>query len=86
MIEIKDNEDFDRAFQTPQSFKNELREYCQTIFAGLDTKLARELSIHKIGSPVLQLLIQVGVGCERSFWHLIFAKDLEGKDSVGIIC
>lgn len=84
MIEIKDNEDFDRAFQTPQSFKNELREYCQTIIAGLDTKLARELSIHKIGSPVLQLLIQVEglVDRERSFWHLIFAKDLEGKDSV----
>lgn len=83
MIEIKDNEDFNRAFQTPESFKNELREYCQTISAGLDTKSARELSIHKIGSPVLQLLVQFEglVDRERTFWHLIFCKDLEGKDS-----
>lgn len=83
MIEIKDNEDFNRAFQTPESFKNELREFCQTIVAGLDTKSARALSIHKIGSPVLQLLVQFEglVDRERSFWHLIFCKDLEGKES-----
>ncbi|KAL6453652.1 NOP9 Nucleolar protein 9 [Candida maltosa Xu316] len=83
MIEIKDNEDFNRSFQTPPSFKNELREYCQTIAAALDTKTARELSIHKIGSPVLQLLIQVEglVDRERTFWHLIFCKDSEDKNS-----
>ncbi|RCK60322.1 Nucleolar protein 9 [Candida viswanathii] len=83
MIEIKDNDDFNRAFQTPESFKNELREYCQTIAAGLDTKVARELSIHKIGSPVVQLLVQFEglVDRERTFWHLIFRKDLEGKDA-----
>ena len=41
MIEIKIMKILIVLFQTPQSFKNELREYCQTIIAGLDTKLAR---------------------------------------------
>lgn len=81
MIEIKDNEDFNRAFQTPESFKNELREYCQTISAGLDTKSARELSIHKIGSPVLQLLVQFEglVDRERTFGILYFVKIWKAK-------
>lgn len=41
----------------------------------------RELAIHKIASPVLQLIIQVEglFDKERTFWHLIFAKDNEDK-------
>ncbi|WLF77947.1 Nucleolar protein 9 [Lodderomyces elongisporus] len=81
MIEIKDNEDFDRAYQTPPSFKNELREYIQIITKDLDTKRARELSIHKVASPVLQLIIRVEglVDRERTLWHLVFAKQSEEK-------
>ncbi|KAI5953405.1 NOP9 [Candida jiufengensis] len=81
MIEIKDNEDFNRSFQTPESFKVELREYFQIIIKDLDTKKARELAIHKIASPVIQLIIQVEglVDRERTMWHLIFAKQSDGE-------
>lgn len=83
MIEIKDNEDFNRAFQTPLSFKDELRDYFQDLTKDLDTKKARELSIHKIASPVMQLVIQLEglVDRERTMWHLIFAKQSDEKDS-----
>lgn len=82
MIEIKDNEDFNRAFQTPPSFKNELKDICNSISKGQEMKKMRELAIHKISSPVLQLLIQVEgiVDRDRTFWHLIFLKDSEEKD------
>lgn len=83
MIEIKDNEDFNRAFQTPLSFKDELRDYFQDLTKDLDTKKAPELSIHKIASPVMQLVIQLEglVDRERTMWHLIFAKQSDEKDS-----
>ncbi|KAG7661290.1 NOP9 [[Candida] subhashii] len=82
MIEIKDNEDFNRAFQTPSSFKNELRNCCQSISKSLETQRARELAIHKVASPVLQLIIQVEglVDRERTFWHLVFCKDSEDRN------
>lgn len=83
MIEIKDNEDFDRAFQVPSSFKDELKTLLDSLRNRVDRKMAREYAIHKIASPVLQLLIQVEglVDRDRPFWHLVFLKDDEDKDS-----
>lgn len=83
MIEIKDNEDFARAFQTPPSFKAELREMCSELTRNQDTKTYREFAINKIASPVIQLVIQVEglVDRERTAWHLIFLKDSAPKDS-----
>ncbi|CCH40854.1 hypothetical protein BN7_388 [Wickerhamomyces ciferrii] len=83
MIEIKDNQDFDRAFQIPSSFKDELKGLLDSIRSKLDRKTAREYAIHKVASPVLQLLIQVEgiVDRDRQIWHLIFLKDDEESDS-----
>lgn len=85
MIEIKDNDDFNRSFQVPPSFKNELRDVITSIsakYSRKDMKKLRELAIHKIASPVLQLIIQVeGIfDNERTVWHLIFAKDNAEKE------
>lgn len=83
MIEIKDNSDFNRAFEVPPSFKDELRKVVKGATAGWDTKKAREMSIHKIASPVLQLIIRVEgiVDRDRSLWHLIFLGEKDPKDS-----
>ncbi|ABN67450.1 predicted protein [Scheffersomyces stipitis CBS 6054] len=83
MIEIKDNQDFNKSFQTPSSFKIQLRELCNSVSNNQNSKRMRELAIHKIASPVLQLLIQVEglVDRDRTFWHLIFLKDSEDKNS-----
>ncbi|QWU88357.1 hypothetical protein CA3LBN_002665 [Candidozyma haemuli] len=83
MIEIKDNNDFNRAFEVPASFKDELRKLIKASTAGWDTKKAREMAIHKIASPVLQLVIRVEgiVDRDRSLWHLIFLGEKEPKDS-----
>ncbi|CAI5757615.1 unnamed protein product [Candida verbasci] len=83
MIEIKDNEDFNRSFQTPPSFKDELKSICEIIIKGLDQTRIRSFSIHKIASPVIQLLIQVEglVDRERSFWHLVFDNSDEVVES-----
>jgi len=83
MIEIKDNQDFDRAFQIPSSFKDELKSLIESLKSKVDRRAAREYAIHKIASPVLQLLIQVEglVDRDRPFWHLVFLKDDEEKDS-----
>lgn len=82
MIEIKDNEDFNRAFQVPPSFKNQLKILIDIVAAKLDTQTARELAIHKVASPVLQLIIRVeGIfDKDRSIWHLIFLSEKEEKD------
>ncbi|CUM67823.1 uncharacterized protein PRCAT00005530001 [Priceomyces carsonii] len=80
MIEIKDNDDFNRSFQTPASFKDQLKDICSISIQGQDTKHIRELAIHKVGSPVLQLLVQVEgiVDKERKIWFLLF--DSNGKE------
>lgn len=82
MIDIKDNEDFNRAFQTPPSFKDELKKLITEISSKLEPESARSLAIHKIASPVLQLIIKVeGIfDRERLVWHLLFKPEKEGKD------
>lgn len=82
MIEIKDNSDFNRAFEVPASFKDELRTVIKSATTGWDTKKAREMAIHKIASPVLQLIIRVEgiVDRDRSLWHLIFLGEKDPKD------
>lgn len=82
MIEIKDNDDFNRAFQVPPSFKEQLQTIVTSVSSRLDTKSARELAIHKVASPVLQLIIRIeGIfDRDRSVWHLLFLSDKEGKD------
>lgn len=81
MIEIVDNEDFNRAFATPPSFKNELKQLCTALTSGLDTQSARTLAVDKVASPVIQLVILLEgiIDRERSMWHLVFLKDTEGK-------
>lgn len=83
MIEIKDNEDFDRSFETPPSFKVELKNVCEAVSDKQGMKQMRELSIHKIASPVIQLIIQVEglVDKERTVWHLVFLPEQHAEDS-----
>lgn len=82
MIEIKDNEDFNRAFQVPPSFKDELKKVVNEVTAKLDAETARSLAIHKVASPVLQLIIKVeGIfDRDRAVWHLLFMPEKEGKN------
>ncbi|ODQ80915.1 hypothetical protein BABINDRAFT_170677 [Babjeviella inositovora NRRL Y-12698] len=74
MIEIMDNEDFAKHYQTPSSFKDEMMTWFTSIIQNHTPKSMRELSVHKVASPVLQLIIQVEgmVDKQRSFWHLCF--------------
>ena len=95
MIDIKDNDEFNKTYQTPESFKLELRE----LVSGLDKSVTgdiasradistsvitkfRELCVDKVASPVIQLVIQVeGIfDRDRSFWRLIFNTNDE-KDA-----
>lgn len=82
MIEIKDNDDFNRAFEVPPSFKQQLTNLITAVSATLDTKSARELAIHKIASPVMQLLLRTEgiVNRERPIWHLIFLAEKADVD------
>lgn len=82
MIEIKDTDDFNRSFQVPPSFKSELREILTSLTSNQKTKKMRELAVHKVASPVLQLAIQVEgiVDRERTTWHLIFLSENLDKD------
>lgn len=82
MIEIKDSDDFARAFQTPPSFKGQLRDLVASLGV-LETRRARELAAHKVASPLLSLLIQVEgmVDRERALWHRVFLSEDSGADS-----
>lgn len=59
MIYIKDNQDFERSYQVPISFKDALDMLITEFANSLDTTAAREMAIDKIASPVVQLIIQV---------------------------
>lgn len=88
MIDLKDNDDFNKTYQTPESFKLQLREVItklykeftgnteskQEVSTTIITKF-RELCVDKIASPVIQLIIQVeGIfDRDRSFWRLVFS-------------
>ncbi|CCH60112.1 hypothetical protein TBLA_0C03080 [Henningerozyma blattae CBS 6284] len=93
MIDIKDNQDFDKAYQTPESFKLALREMLSELYGSFTngakkseitqtmvTKF-REFCVDKVASPVIQLIIQVeGIfDRDRSFWRLVFSTS-EEKD------
>lgn len=82
MIEIKDSDDFARAFQTPPSFKGQLRELVGSLGV-LEVRRARELAAHKVASPLLSLLIQVEgmVDRDRALWHRVFLAEESGTDS-----
>lgn len=83
MIEIKDTDDFNRSFQVPPSFKGELRDILTSLSKDQEMKPFRELCIHKVASPVIQLAIQVEgiVDRERTIWHLVFLPESLPKDS-----
>ena len=83
MIEIKDTDDFNRAFQVPPSFKDELKKLVNKVSAQLDRETARSLAIHKVASPVLQLIIMVeGIfDRDRTIWHLLFQSEKEPKNA-----
>lgn len=94
MIDLKDNEDFNKVYQTPESFKRELREMVGELYKQFSghaktrseisptqvTKF-REYCVDKVASPVIQLIIQVeGIfDRDRSFWRLAFSTS-EEKD------
>lgn len=82
MIEIKDSEDYQKKFQVPGSFKDELKEVLKEILKGQTSESLRELSIDAIASPVIQLLIQLEgiVDKDRTIWSLIFNGDNENSD------
>ena len=79
MIEIKDSEDYQKKFQVPASFKDELREVLKEITTGETSESLRELAIDSISSPMVQLLIQLEgiVDRERTIWRMIFNGDDE---------
>lgn len=82
MIEIKDNDDFNKSFQVPPSFKRELRDICQGV-RGADVDEMRALAIDKVASPVIQLLLSVEgiVDKERAIWNSIFLnKEADAKE------
>lgn len=94
MIDLKDNDDFNKTYQTPESFKLQLREMITKLYKELtgnvETRVEvsvtavtkfRELCVDKIASPVIQLIIQVeGIfDRDRSFWRLVFGVG-EEKD------
>ncbi|CAI4034402.1 hypothetical protein SMKI_10G1920 [Saccharomyces mikatae IFO 1815] len=87
MIDIKDNDDFNKVYQTPESFKSELRNMITTLYKGFTNGVEsrsdvsqstitkfREYCVDKVASPVIQLIIQVeGIfDRDRSFWRLVF--------------
>ena len=83
MIEIKDNDEFSRDFETPPSFKDELSKIHHCIISSETMQHMRELAIHKIASPVIQILIQIEglIDKHRSVWHLIFLPDQDETDA-----
>lgn len=95
MIDIKDNSDFNKVYQTPESFKIELRDLVNTMYKSYTNNAAtrseinptvitkfRELCVDKVASPVVQLLIQVeGIfDRDRAIWRLVFNTNDE-KDA-----
>ncbi|KAG7824948.1 hypothetical protein KL909_001240 [Ogataea angusta] len=83
MIDIKDNEDYKRSYMTPSSFKDELADILRLVNEQHDTKSLRELAIDQIGSPVIQLLIQLEgiVDKDRTLWCKTFNVVSHEKDS-----
>ncbi|CCF59765.1 hypothetical protein KAFR_0H03560 [Kazachstania africana CBS 2517] len=94
MIELKDNDDFNKVYQTPESFKIQLREMLTQLYREFTNNATsrseisltlvskfREYCVDKVASPVIQLIIQVeGIfDRDRSFWRLIF-NTTEEKD------
>ncbi|EDO18486.1 hypothetical protein Kpol_1032p83 [Vanderwaltozyma polyspora DSM 70294] len=87
MIDIKDNDDFNKVYQTPESFKLELREMLTSLYkqythnadsrsdiSPTDITKFRELCVDKVASPVIQLIIQIeGIfDRDRAYWRLVF--------------
>lgn len=88
MVDLRDNSDFNKIYQTPESFKLQLRDMLSGLYEDFTghvesrndismtviTKF-RELCVDKIASPVIQLIIQVeGIfDRDRSFWRLAFS-------------
>lgn len=83
MIEIKDSEDYQKKFQVPTSFKDELKDVLKEINKGQTSESWRELAIEPISSPVVQLLIQLEgiVDRERTIWSTIFNGDNDNADA-----
>lgn len=87
MIDIKDTDEFNKVYQTPESFKTALRDVLTTLYKSFTNNAEsrsditqtiitkfREFCVDKVASPVIQLLIQVeGIfDRDRSYWRLAF--------------
>lgn len=59
MIYIKDNHEFEKSYQVPQSFLQALESLINDLANSLDTTSVREMAVNKIASPVVQLIVQV---------------------------
>lgn len=53
----------ERTYQVPKSFATALNSILSALIQGLDTTSAREMSIHAVSSPVVQLVL--GIECDR---------------------
>ena len=87
MVNLKGSEISEKGYQTPNSFKQELKEMLKALYADFTNNAPsrtdiststvikfRELCVDKIASPVIQLIFQVeGIfDRDRSFWRLAF--------------
>ncbi|VEU21032.1 DEKNAAC101918 [Brettanomyces naardenensis] len=82
MVEIEDNEDYERSFQIPSTFQDVLGPMLNGMMEGETTESLRETAINAVASPVLQLLIQLEgmVNRDRPFWTMTFARADEEKN------
>lgn len=81
MVEIEDNEDYERSFAVPSSFKEVLKEIITSLGSDETTESLREWAIDPVASPVLQLLIRLEglVDRDRTFFTRTFAPANEEK-------
>ncbi|ODV57889.1 RNA-binding RNA processing protein NOP9 [Ascoidea rubescens DSM 1968] len=77
MIEIKDNEDFSKNYQVPSTFKFELKKTILNLTQGLSITKLRQLSIDKVSSPVIQIIIKVEsiYDKNKTIYNTIFNAD-----------
>lgn len=83
MIEIKDTQEFNRKFQIPTSFMDELKSILVEILKDQDTKTIRELCINAVSSPTYSLILSIEglVLKERPYWDLVFSPQDQRCDS-----
>lgn len=82
-IDIKDSEEYERAYQVPGAFHDALQSIVDGFGKSLEPTAAREMSIGQVSSPVVQLLIEseAAVSEERPLLNTIFANTKDREPS-----